>query len=524
MSKRVRNSLPTQLNGCLSFGDQLLHDPLDLIRLVRSQPAIWRALQAGTNLDRGEGRPRGEGHWSLAFLAFLISGQRDLKRWHGRCNPKLWMAADFDHTPSYDATYYNFRLLEENADAFQAAAALLIQKAVKGSDGLVGQDVHVDGTEAETNARLIHDCKAGCCPRIPDWKGPKGKKGGMAAKALTSEAREKRHMESELAPEDLQSQIVEQNGKRFKMKHCCWYRTADPEAGIRAYGSGKKKFWHGYYHHKAVDHYTGGVLATVVESASVNEFLSYDQLLSNVMENTGAKPRAVVADRGFSVKDVFERNSKLGIASVMPYRKSLHEKERIDHERFDRHGIPYCKHCGSPSRYVRFVHTPKPRLWFECTMPSHAGCESKQSILCEENYLYLLPLWRNTEAYQALRQSHSNFERRHHDWRDWYLVAGDSHNNRPRRRGIGCQILRSNAAMLVEWLGICYRQGWLGGKRLNEQTPFINHAMEALRAFNRARIRLGLHLPKHLAASHAAEYQRFRELGYKSTEPPPLMA
>jgi hypothetical protein len=37
----------------------------------------------------------------------------------------------------------------------------------------------------------------------------------------------------------------------------CWYRTLDPEAGIRAYTGprGAKRFWHGHYSGKAIDYF-----------------------------------------------------------------------------------------------------------------------------------------------------------------------------------------------------------------------------------------------------------------------------
>jgi hypothetical protein len=65
--------------------------------------------------------------------------------------------------------------------------------------------------------------------------------------------------------------------KRVKVGDCR-YRTLDVEAGIRAYmgARGAKRFWHGYYSGKAVDHFTGGGVfeASGAQRASAAQALS----------------------------------------------------------------------------------------------------------------------------------------------------------------------------------------------------------------------------------------------------------
>jgi hypothetical protein len=67
--------------------------------------------------------------------------------------------------------------------------------------------------------------------------------------------------------------------KRVKVGGC-WYRTLDLDAGIRAYMGPRvaKRFWHGYYSGKAVDHFTGGVIP-IVDSASRQEYDLFDDHL-----------------------------------------------------------------------------------------------------------------------------------------------------------------------------------------------------------------------------------------------------
>jgi hypothetical protein len=91
----------------------------------------------------------------------------------------------------------------------------------------------------------------------------------------------------------------------------------------------------------------------------------------------------------------------------------------------------------------------------------------------------LLPLWRTDEIYMTLRNSGEQFEAVHDYWRDRYLVGGKDVNTRPRRIGKHWQQLRANAALLIEWLRICIREGWLGSARRNKHKPFKTDAYGA---------------------------------------------
>lgn len=516
MSTRSRHSLPQRLDGAL--GDPaVVSDPTRLFSLLRSNAPLFRRFLEATDLTQEDGRPRIAGYWGLMYMAYVTSGQRDMKRFYERVTRKVWRAAGFVESPSYHTMYRAFCRLEERIEPIRGVAAELIAMAVVGSGGLVGRDLHVDGTEAETNARLIHDCAPGKCPRNPNWQGGGSYRTRASNKATTGEAREKRHAEGAQAPEASQPDIEEQKGNRLKVGGC-WFTTADPEAGVRMYGGAgrkvKKRFWHGYFNHKAVDHYTGAVIAVDTVNASVNEWISYPELLSQAIENLGPNGhvRAVVADKGLSVKSVYQTNTSLGIGTVTPYRKTVNESKPFDHDRFDRHGIPNCKHCSAPARFVRFAHKPTPRLWFECTMPTTKGCGQSQTIQCKEEWRYLLPLWRTSEAYHALRRTHEHYESRHYQWRDRYLVAGDTAGNRPRRRGRDCQQLRAVMAQVVEWLCVNHQQGWMGkGGSLNPNKPRTNRGDESLGKLVKHRISKGLHLPRGLSQAHEQEIEDFRE-------------
>jgi hypothetical protein len=91
-------------------------------------------------------------------------------------------------------------------------------------------------------------------------------------------------------------------------------------------------------------------------------------------------------------------------------------------------------------------------------------------------------------------------------WRDRYSSAGKSVESRLKRRGIGAQQLRSDAALVIEWFRLCLRHGWLGSARRREpgelrMTSGIERLKRTLEArkkrrlnrpYGRAAIKLGL--------------------------------
>jgi hypothetical protein len=284
----------------------------------------------------------------------------------------------------------------------------------------------------------------------------------------------------------------------------CWYRLLDPTAGVRAYvNNGKvRRFWVGFYNGKAIDHYTGAPVAVNVTSASIREHTSYPELYEKAKTAIGSDPKAVVADRGYSISSVFEHNTTRGVASVMPWRRpngQVVDRAQEDCELHDRHGVVRCKHCGSATRFVRFSAKGRsgPRLWVKCLAQPTAECAKEQTVLCRHNWRMLLPLWRTSETYLALRDSHDRYERVHHHWRTRYRVGADDHALRPKRRGRACQQLRANAALVIEWLIILWREGWLASARRKHRqgVVFIDKGAAKVAALMRRRLRYGLEQP-----------------------------
>ncbi|HEU4977652.1 MAG TPA: hypothetical protein VFT42_02030 [Solirubrobacteraceae bacterium] len=107
----------------------------------------------------------------------------------------------------------------------------------------------------------------------------------------------------------------------------------------------------------------------------------------------------------------------------------------------------------------------------------------------------------------ALSDARSRYERVHHHWRQRYRVGADDHMLRPKRRGIACQQLRANAALVIEWLQILHREGWLASARLAKRERDAIKARHVVAenwpsviALLRNRRRLGLDKPYGQAA------------------------
>ena len=232
-------------------------------------------------------------------------------------------------------------------------------------------------------------------------------------------------------------------------------------------GGGKlTKVWHGYLHIEVVDHYTGGSLASFLIPANQQDAAAYPESFDRARRNCGDKdPLIVAGDRGYSFAGNFAFNSDRGVASVFPFRRRNNEQEgRSGNQIFDEHGIPRCRHCNGETRQIRFaVDRGRGRLWFKCRLPRKPGCRSTQTIFCDRDARYLLPLWRTEAAYAAMRVSRQSFESKHRALRIQYLVAPDCLAIRPKRIGRGWQQVRASAAMVIDWLRILQTSGWRTG-------------------------------------------------------------
>jgi hypothetical protein len=477
----VRFQSPDRLLGATAFAkDDVLRGSLNVVRLLKSQRWVWDELRRACELDPEYGRRREPGHWELAAVAFVASGHVDVQPWLDSTTDDLWRECGFEERPPYKRVWRRLRELESVCDAFVEATGAVVQHARR-HDQRVGAHVHVDGTEDETHAALVHDCEPDKCP-----KRGRGHRSGLGRSGrarrpqrestnVFRETRQKLNAESpdtaaSASGEPEKVELRREDGRVIKrvLVGGCWYRTLDPDAGVRAYTGprGASRFWHGYYSQKAVDHFTGGVLFAGVYNASYQEHDLFEDVYDNVVDILGDRPETVIGDRGYSVASVFERCTSNGTAPVFPWRKAGGAVKRQDEDTHDRHGVPRCKHCGGASEFVRFAaNDGKPRLWFRCMIGVTAGCARDQTIACSKDWRLLIPLWRTDPLYHELQHTHKSYEAVHDWWRDRYKVAADNLAMRPKARSIGWHRLRANAAALIEWLRIAHRQGWLGSAR-----------------------------------------------------------
>jgi len=462
--------------------------PAEIIRRLRAQSWATAELVAATTVEKGRGRPRSDGTWVWAYVGFVCSGLVDVEPWWRNSDEAVWREAGFaecmingraTRRPSYQNTQRRFAELEEFDDALRAAAGRLIRRAVERCPE-VAHHVHVDSTEAETHAALVHDCPVHepCMRYSPARRAEVARR---PQRASTDQARETRQRKAELpTDEELAAEhddgrwdeLSEASDGRVRLrsaKH--WYRTLDGTAGLRAYTREGKliRFWHGYYVQQAVSHLVGAPLAVTIASASRNEKDIYlETTFPQLAENTGTVPQTMIADRGFAWAQVYEHNTRHRVASVMPFRKRNGVDRPHDEETHDRHGVPRCQHCGGTTRFIRDVAAPYPRIWFRCEsalgVPRIPECVKDQSIACSKDWRVLTRLWQTDERYQELRASHSMYERIHSMWRKRWRVGGADVSSRPKRIGIACQNLRAQTALLIEWLLVCEREGWLTGR------------------------------------------------------------
>lgn len=547
-----RTNLPTRQRGATAFSDW--RDALSshwAPKVIQEHPTFWEPLRDGTtNLKPVWGRRREPGYYALAFLQFTDSGFVDIEPWWRETTDEHWRQWGFSRRPSYQRVYERFVELEERAaGAFRRAAHAIIGHVNTASGGKVVFDLHIDSTEARTFARLQHDCREGDdCPYERESDGrrrSRARKTLITAEGSTESAKGIRQRLNERPVDD--DHDGEPTGHKPEEKDRLyvgevddvdrdrdtgalrvkvgghWYLLRDKTAGVRAYTTGRrvKRFWVGFYNTKVVSGHFGAPVAVGVFPASTPEHELYEPMVAEAIEACGGElPERVAGDRGFSVERVFAWNTSRGISTVMPWRGSGNAR-RADRDTHTRHGIPFCKHCGRPGRFVSFSTQNGGRLTYACQDPTCPSGGKRQTILCKTDYRLLLPLWRDTEAYMAVKEVNRHLERVHDDWRSRYGIGADSRALTPKRRGAPWQQLRCYAALIVEWLKIAYLHGYLDGQRRNYEPVEIVRADGAVRRFRAYLRRLNLRSPASLARQREARHRRTRSIRRSGGGPPP---
>lgn len=491
--RRSGHDLPHEIPNASDFSPKKhpeFYDPLWLVRSLRAEPQIFELLLKGTTFYRGGGRPRKAGSWALVYLVFTMSPHGSWEPFHSslRSRPDVWRACGFINpdnstwVPSYNTLHLRFRelLSDGSQSAFEATGAALIAVA-RSHEPRIGRHITVDGTHYESWAVMRHDC--GPEDNCPD------RKQGRLARIDTARAQEMRQRQCEF-DDDEEASAVEVAGLRsegaatrvpdprggvrvFIGGH--WWHCLDGEAGQRAYYDSRtgrlRLAWLGGYGIHAFDVTTGGMMAARYQPANENEHLAFADVVDDARRNAAAPVVAVAADRGFYVEECARWSAEQGIALVAPPRRRKGQAPgdpMPPGSRWDEEGDPICS-CGGPTRRVgRSTSGGRPRIYFRCLLPQAPSCHKRQAIDCSEDWRRL-NLWsRRSPAWRAMARARSMLERGHKLFRGRYLVAANSLQQRPHQHGTAPRRLRAVAAMVIDWMRICHRAGWLGGGPLRD--------------------------------------------------------
>lgn len=455
-------------------------DPVNVVLRLKGMPRITRFRKA-MQIDHEHGPSRMDGDVGLLYIAFVASGEVRLKRWWRSVvgYRRLWRACDFARPISYPLLAERFAELERFKDLFVQMVAELVQAARRRMPE-IGAHVTIDGTECETHARLLHACPDGyACPdRHKSRKSRVKRVDAGTATQLRQDMADTPTDEVE-APTSGQASTgaasedglmpVPANGARLRTSagelrawggH--WWLCRDPDAGLRAYDNGT--VWLGYMHIKVVDVATGVVLAVLVIPASEQEHLALPDAFDRLVQTTGIKPIALGADRGYGFDAVHEFLARQDTGAVIPYRKrsKASPDRREETDLVDVHGIPKCPGCGEPGDIVKTSGANgQPRTWFECSLKATPECDGVHSISSSKDWRSLVLVPRTSTTYGVVRGAVNGNERAHEFMREHFAVGGKTLRERPRRIGIACQQMRSDAALVITWLLVLQRQGWL---------------------------------------------------------------
>lgn len=490
--KRRRD--PAQyLEGASRFSDDgILDDPRFLIAAIKRAPQLQALLEAEPGLASRYGRPRLPGSYVLLYAAFCIDRDADLESFYNRHGSSdLWKLCGFQDTPCLNTVYARFAELDRLGDVMQASVRDLVAVARRHAPE-IGRHVHIDGSLASSHSRLRHVCELAGSAKA---KGCAGQGQHPLPGRLSDEDAISKHHEEDAAPADEPSaqsksalkSLDDEGIRRWGLdpldpavRRYRWYerdghllRCRDREAGVRTYAprGGRGRTVIGMNHMIVSDHATGAMLAFDVVPADHSEHATAAALMDQSQETTGLYPQAMVADRGFHVRQVFSDLHDRQIDYVGPWREGhlhhdRHQAAAASGDRVDRHGVIRCQHCGGPTakhgRHLGFTSSRgRPAIRVRCELQVLAECAGTQTIQPNVEPRLIGSLDRTDDVYWQLRHTHSNRERVHAERRARYTTSGRDPLTRTKRLGIAPQRVRLRYAQLIDWLRICLRYGWV---------------------------------------------------------------
>ncbi len=325
------------------------------------------------------------------------------------------------------------------------------------------------------------------------------------------------------------------------------YGSYDASAGVRMYqhpDGSKKKFWHGMQALLMSDRHSEGRIVELYVPCNVQEHVPFEyelQLLREITGGTDARsgaftcvteaelarfydgrdvrgmtpditskkvvggtlPRAVIGDKALSVRGLRRIANHQDVAVICDLRGQRgRSRSDFDTEWGDRHGVPRCPKCGGAgdveSAGMGWTRAhKKASIRFRCLFENLPECKNRVlNFDPDREPLLYGPISHLDPVYHALKAFGSPHEGQHDYGRSRYGTAGKDYALRPRRRGIPCMQLRSNAAGCLEWFRILLLHGFVGSHKSPVKLEVVYHSgEESLKILKLSRSRNGVLLP-----------------------------
>src|SRR5579875_1543922 len=155
-----RVHFPETLPTAAKFsGEVSLNECVELVRAFKQTSWLSRPFIAKlARLEKPGGRHRLEGSWGLVALAMVASRQGDIQPFYSHATMELWRECGFSVRPHYSTAYARLTELEKANDVIAETIHTMIRH-YRRHEPRIARHVRIDGTEAETHSRFIHDCQ-----------------------------------------------------------------------------------------------------------------------------------------------------------------------------------------------------------------------------------------------------------------------------------------------------------------------------------------------------------------------------
>lgn len=487
--RRELPNIPPHAVGLMEVGDKVeLKTSRTFQRAINSIPHVSKRVndfrEFVRNQHPGPHRPWMPGDFFIVFLTFTLSTHVDVMPFYTSVSDETWRRWGYAGRPSYDTVRRQFIAMEEHWDEVRAITDLVIAHASAREDRIC-QLVHFDGTPKMTSAPLYHVCEEGECPTgragegMRDWARSSRRRLRRSNREDTltpNEASAAKHASQE--PEEWVEDVDDPNlvedladlreGKldyedlgdgyvRFKSGTGHVYETRARWSSMRHYVGGKDgKTWFGGLQAKVIDHFTGAVLAVADVPAHVNESRLFKPMMRHVMQVTGRAPLLVTTDSAHWFSEPSTWLAQYGSQHV-----GGHREDHLWPEGFDDTAHGRCEHCGGPAPHQWYEDSEYPVNILGCSTMATPECREAFRRAVSEAPRILGPIPATTKAWQYAARVHSISEQVNKNWRVRYHSACKDYENIPKRVSKDGAMLRSQFALLIEWLSVCLRMGYI---------------------------------------------------------------